>query len=87
VQVAERNSLKDAYQVLVTYPRKAPPVSLLPYWNSRDGLRFGILVKDCCVDEQSAELALREIPQSLASSARILSEWGEDNEYQVFLAK
>jgi general secretion pathway protein A len=84
VQVAERNTLKDAYRVLMTYPRNAPPVSMLPYWNSRDGLRFGILLKDCCVDEQSAELALREIPQSLASSARILSERNED---QMFLAK
>jgi general secretion pathway protein A len=87
VQVAERNTLKDAYQVLTSHPRNAPPVCMLPYWNSRDGLRFSILLKDCCVDEQSAEVALRGLPQSLASNARILNQLGEENEAQVLLAK
>jgi len=87
VQVAERNTLKDAYQLLMTYPRNAPPVSMLPYWNSHDGLRFGIVLKDCCIDEQTAEIALRGLPQSLAPDARILSNCDETDEYQVFLAK
>jgi general secretion pathway protein A len=87
VQVAERSTLRDAYQVLATYPRNAPPVCMLPYWNSRDGLRFGILLKDCCVDEQAAEVALRGLPHSLVSNARILSRWGEGNADQGLLAK
>jgi general secretion pathway protein A len=87
VQVDERNTLKDAYQVLMTLARNLPPLCMVPHWNSRDGLRFGILLKDCCVDEQAAEVALRGLPQSLASNARILNKWGDDKADQVFLAK
>ncbi len=78
VQVAEKDSLDDAYQFLRAYPPGAPPIFLLPHGNPRDGLRFSILLRDCCVDQQSAESALRRLPLSLASDARILSKWDED---------
>ena len=84
VLVAEKTTLEDAYKLLRAYPRSAPPISILPYWNARNGLRFGIMVKDCCVDQQSAELALRELPSPLASGAKILNKWDED---LVFIAK
>ncbi len=84
VLVAERTTLEDAYKLLRAYPRTAPPISILPYWNARNGLRFGIMIKDCCIDQQSAELALRELPSPLASGAKILSKWDED---LVFIAK
>ena len=78
VQVAEKKTLDDAYQFLRAYAPGAPPIFLLPHWNSHDGLRFSILLRDCCVDQQSAESALRRLPLSLAADARIRSKWDED---------
>lgn len=78
VQVAEKNTLEDAYRLIRSYPHNAPAIFLLPYWNTQDGLKFSLLLKDCCVDKQSAEYALREIPPSFGSSAKIITRW-DDN--------
>jgi len=74
VQVAERNTLDEAYQLLRAYPPSAPPVCMLPCGNSRDRLKFVVVLRDCCADQQSAALALNELPLALASEARILSK-------------
>ena len=78
VQVAERNSLDEAYQLLRAYPPSAPPVCMLPCGDLHDRLKFLILLKDCCADQQSAELALKELPLFLISEARILNKGDKD---------
>jgi len=72
VVLAERNTLDDAYQLLRSYPRGAPPVRVHPFRDQRSGVKFAILLKDCCADEQAAESALGRLPQALASGARIV---------------
>jgi hypothetical protein len=74
VQVAERDTLDEAYQLLRTYPPSAPPVCMLPCGNPRDRLKFVVVLRDCCADQQSAELALNELPSALASEAKILTK-------------
>jgi general secretion pathway protein A len=78
LRVAERNTLEEAYQVLRDFPRFGPPLVLLPQWNPHNDLRFGLLLRDCCVDQQAAESALRKMPLSLAVNAEVLSKWEED---------
>ena len=77
VQVAEKDSLDDAYKLYRTYPRSAPPISILPYRNGRDGLKFAMLLKDCCIDKQAADAAIAGLPLPLADGARVQSKWDE----------
>jgi general secretion pathway protein A len=81
VVLAERDTLDDAYQLLRTYPRGAPPVRLHPFRDPRGGYKFAVLFKDCCADRKSAESALARLPQTLASGARI---GNNDNEGGMF---
>jgi len=73
VLVAGRNTLDEAYQLLRAYPQSAPPVCMLPCGNPSGRLNFVVVLRDCCADQQSAELALKELPLSLVSDARILN--------------
>jgi general secretion pathway protein A len=84
VQVSQANSLNEAFKLLRSYPVDAPQVFLLPHWNPRDGLKFGLVLKDCCPDQQIAESTLGALPASLATHARII---GKEDEQAVFLVK
>jgi hypothetical protein len=84
VQVLQANTLNEACKLLSVYPTDGPPVVLLPYWNPSDGLKFGLMLKDCCEDQQSAEASLRTLPASLAPGAKIV---GKQDENAVFLSK
>jgi general secretion pathway protein A len=84
VRVAEKDTLEEAYQLLRDFSRGAPPLVLVPYWNPRDGLRFGVLVRDCCIDQQAAESALRKLSIPLLAHAEILGKWDED---VIFVAR
>jgi len=84
VQVLQANTLNEACKLLRLYPTDGPPVFLLPYWNSKDGLKFGIMLKDCCADQHSAEASLRTLPAPLAPGAKII---GKQDENAVFLLK
>jgi general secretion pathway protein A len=78
VRVAQGNTLEAAYQMLRANPHGMPPLSLVPSWNPRDGLRFDVFLRDCCANQQAAESALRELPVSVAANAVVLNKWDED---------
>ncbi len=84
LQVLQANSLNEATKLLRTYPNDAPPVFLLPYWTPAEGLRFGLVLKDCCRDQQTAEATLTALPPSLAARARII---GKEADQAVFMVK
>lgn len=84
VQVAQAATLNEACKLLRAYPNDAPPVFLLPYWNPGDGLKFGLVLKDCCPSQETAEATLGRLPPSLATRARII---GREEEKAVFLVK
>lgn len=84
VQVAQAATLNEACRLLRAYPRDAPPVFLLPHWTPGDGLKFGLALKDCCPNQQTAEATLAALPGSLAAHARIL---GKEDEQAVFMVK
>jgi hypothetical protein len=84
VQVAQAATLNEACKLLRAYPNDAPSVFLLPYWNPGSGLKFGLVLKDCCPNQQTAEATLAALPASLASRARII---GKEDEQAVFMVK
>ena len=51
IQVAEKEKLEKAYEFLRAYPKDAPPVLIIPYWNKRNGLKFAIILQEDFVDE------------------------------------
>jgi len=77
VEVASRGSLEEVYKSLMEYRGSALPVRILPYWNSQEGLKFAILLKNRFIDERSARNALEELPEELVADARILTKWEE----------
>jgi len=83
ILIAEEDNLQAAFDYLRNYPEDAPPVRMIPYWNSKDGNRFAIILKEQFPDEDSARLQLNRMPQSLTSASRVLSRWEKDT---VFFA-
>lgn len=84
VQVSQANTLNEACKLLRSYPVDAPPVFLLPHWNPGDGLKFGLVLKDCCPDQQTAATTLSTLPPSMATHARII---GKEDEQAVFMVR
>ena len=83
ILIAEEDNLQAAFDYLRNYPEDEPPVRMIPYWNSKDGNRFAIILKEQFPDEDSARLQLNRMPQSLTSASRVLSRWEKDT---VFFA-
>ncbi|MGB4547913.1 MAG: AAA family ATPase [Syntrophales bacterium] len=77
VQLAEMDTLEDAYEYIRHYTIRVAPTRILPFWNPGGGLRFSILLKEGFNHEKSARKAMRDLPRKISSSARIVSEWGE----------
>jgi general secretion pathway protein A len=77
VQVSEKNSLGEAQKFLQQCAGKTPAVRLVPNWNSRDGLRFSILLRDCFMNEASAQSAMKKLPP-VFDDATVRSGWLND---------
>jgi general secretion pathway protein A len=77
VQLAEMETLEDAYEYVHYYTVRVARTRILPFWSREGGLRFSILLKEGFNHEKSARKAVRGLPQKIATSAKIVSEWGE----------
>jgi general secretion pathway protein A len=74
VQVSEKGTLTEAQKYLQQYAGKTPSVQLVPNWNSRNGLRFSILLRDSFMSEASARRAITSLPPDF-EGATIRSSW------------
>ena len=85
VEIGKNNNLKDALKLLRSHSvsDKVPPIRLIPYWNSREGLKFALVLKECFMDETSAGNRLADLPPLIASNGRIVSLWDKET---VFFA-
>ncbi len=84
VQVARKDRLDDAYDILRAYPADSPPVRLFPHWTSRESFKFSILVRDCCSSEVAAREVMSWLPPALAAEAKIIRKWDDDT---IFFAR
>ncbi len=78
VQVEETEQLEAAVDVLRAYPKDAPAIRLIPYWNRLSDLKFAILLREYFVDEASALQQMDKLPPSLTSNRKVLSRWDKD---------
>ena len=83
ILIAEEDNLQAAFDYLRNYPENAPPLRMIPYWNSQAGNRFAIILKAHFSDEDSARQQLSRMPAGLTSLGRVLSRWEKDT---VFFA-
>ncbi len=78
LQVARKSNLKEAYSLIELQSPDLPSVRLIPYWNSREGLVFAILLREGFADEATALSAKMQLPPPLASDAVIREQWDGD---------
>jgi len=78
VRIARKGTLEEAYNIVLDHPAQLPPLRLLSYWNSREGLVFAILLKGEFADEASAMHAIRLLPPSMAAGATVIHTWEKD---------
>jgi general secretion pathway protein A len=78
IKVAVAATLQEGYDLLKAYPRDTSSLKLVPYWNSREGLRFGIFLDGCCRDEQAAAAAMKGLPPQFSSGSIIVAEREKD---------
>jgi general secretion pathway protein A len=83
IKIGEEDHLDAAINRLRSYPKDAPPVRLVPYWNRRIGLKFAVILKDYFFDEASARNQLSKLLPLVSPKGKILSSWVEDT---VFFA-
>ncbi|MEA3435539.1 MAG: AAA family ATPase [Thermodesulfobacteriota bacterium] len=83
IKIADRNNLEEAFNILETFPDNEPPIRLIPYWNSRKGIKFAVVLKKYFLNEKTARLQLERLPLSISSKGKIISSWDVDN---VFFA-
>ena len=78
VLVDKKDVLERAYQFMRMYSDPIYPLRMVPYWNSRDGLQFAIIIKAFFADEESAEISLKKMSEVISSGAKIVSKWDDD---------
>jgi len=84
IQVAEKEKLEKAYEFLRAYPKDAPTVRIIPYWNKRNGLKFAIVLQEDFVDEKYARSLISHLPPMIAPSSKSIQQWEEGT---VFFAE
>ena len=94
IRIDGRKTLGDAMHLIRSYPdHKGPiesiPLRLIPFWNRQDGLTIPVVFRRTYMDEESALHGLNRLPETLASSGKVVSLWDEKTVYYAdpFLVK
>jgi len=69
-------SLEGSYEIIRNRPR-VPALRLVPYWNSREGVKSVVIVNESFISEQSAESCIKSLSPEMASSSTVISGWDE----------
>ncbi len=78
VRVARSEKLDEIYELYKNYQLTLPSLNFLPYWNSREGFAFAIVLKDGFSSIEDALGAARQLPQPLAVNAEVFAKVSDD---------
>ncbi len=79
VQIARLSILGEAYRLFKAYRQDGSAgVMLLPFWSSREGLVFVLLLKDRFSDRVAAAEAVERLPRAMRKDATIIDTWDDD---------
>jgi hypothetical protein len=73
IQIAKSDDIDKIYELYKKYERIIPSLKLLPHWNTKDGLLFSIFVRDGYPGMESAQNAIKKLPQQISTNAQVLS--------------
>ena len=79
VRVARSEKIDEIYELYKNYHPTLPSLNFLPYWNSREGLAFAIVLKDGFSSMEDALGAARRLPQPLAGNAEVFAKVSDDD--------
>lgn len=79
VVLAKGKNIKIMYDMFHrnTYKNTLPPMLFFPFWNSREGMTFAIILDRSFSNNQAAREAINNLPASIAKKAQIISHWDE----------
>lgn len=78
IRVAAGDNIEEIYELYRNHRESLPSLRFLPYWNSREGVMFAVLLKDSFSNIESARSTAEKLPQPLASHADVLEKF-DDN--------
>lgn len=78
VRIARSEKIDEIYELYKYYQPVLPSLDFLPYWNSREGLAFAIVLKGGFSSIEDAQSAARRLPQPLAGNAEIFAKVSDD---------
>jgi general secretion pathway protein A len=78
VRVARSEKIDEIYELYRNYQPTLPSLNFLPYWNSREGMAFTIVLKDGYASIEDALGAARRLPQPLAGNAEVFVKVSDD---------
>jgi general secretion pathway protein A len=58
-----------------TYKNTLPPLLFFPYWNSKEGMTFAVILDTDFSNPQAAKEAINVLPAAMAAKAQIISQW------------
>ena len=78
VRIARSDKIDEIYELYKHYQPTLPSLNFLPYWNSREGLAFAIVLRDGFANIEDALGAARRLPQPLAGNAEVFAKVSDD---------
>ncbi|MCX5820497.1 MAG: AAA family ATPase [Deltaproteobacteria bacterium] len=81
VAVTTKGNLGEAYESLRRYPNAEGGIRLFPYWNTREGMVFAVLIRNGFPDEKAAGAFIQRLPAEFPPGARVIARWPEGTEF------
>ena len=78
VEAVKCETLEETYNFVRLYTYSSFNLRIFPYWNKQEGMNFVVLLRNCFIDEESAQKAITELPKVVAADAKIVNKWEKD---------
>ncbi len=78
VEAVKCKTLEETYNFVRLYTYSSFNLRIFPYWNKQEGMNFVVLLRNCFIDEESAQEAITGLPAVVASGAKIVNKWEKD---------
>ena len=81
IQLAETDTLAEAFNILRSQPGNRSDLRLIPYWNSSSGMKFSVILNTIFNAEQAARSRLKSLPAILVADSQIVTGWDRKATY------
>jgi general secretion pathway protein A len=80
VVLAKGKDIKKMYDFFHenNYKQNMPSIAFFPFWNSKDGMTFAVVLDKIFNNAETAKEAINKLPGPMAKKAQIISQWDEN---------